>query len=221
MMTEKKAPNKSKIVDWKKKSASDSDRLLTRRKEKDEPQKKSRPPRATGKPLLRLKKKIKEIYEDDDYDEEEDLINTPLYHITLIEDQEQYEKKETELLKITKQQELTSKLNIIMNNALASQKAGLKAEIDANDLQLANTPELTFKEVQTKAVKKKLTKPLDIQEDTDFVADETDKDKLAKIVLEKSGIKKRKNKKSIAEIAKELNRFKDYDNEATDEKQKD
>lgn len=220
-MTEKKAPNKSKIVDWKKKSASDSDRLLTRRKEKDEPQKKSRPPRATGKPLLRLKKKIKEIYEDDDYEDEDDLINTPLYHITLIEDQEQYEKKETELLKITKQQELTSKLNIIMNNALASQKAGLNAEIDTKDLQLADTPELTLKEVHTKTVEKKLTQPLDIQENTDFVADETDKDKLAKLVLEKSGIKKRKTKKSLAEIAKGLNRFKDYDSENNDEKQKD
>jgi hypothetical protein len=53
------------------------------------------------------------------------------------------------------------------------------------------------------------------------VADETDKDKLAKLVLEKSGIKKRKTKKSLAEIAKGLNRFKDYDSENNDEKQKD
>ena len=220
-MTEKQAPNKRKIVDWVKKSSTDSDRLLTRSKEKEIPQKKSRPPRATGKPLLRLRKKIKEIYEDDDYEDQDDLINNPLYQINLIQDQENYQKRETEILKISKRQELTSKLNVIMNSALAAQKAELKAEINTNDLQLADRPELSLKEVRDKSVENKLTKPLNIKEDTSFVADETDTDKLAKLVLEKSGRKKIKSKKSLAEIAQDLNRFKDFENNISDENQKD
>ena len=217
MMTDKKAPNKRKIIDWDKKSATDSDRLLTRSKEKEEPKNKTRPPRATGKALTRLRKKIQEIYEEDDYEDQDDIINTPLYHVELINDIEQFEKRETELIKISKQQELSFKLNIIMNSALAAQKVGLDAEINNKDMQLADNPELAAKEVRKKSVKEKITKPLDIQEETDFIADEMDAKKLAKLVLEKTGRSKKKSKKSLADIAHGLNRIKEYADDSSDE----
>ena len=223
MMTDKKAPNKRKIIDWDKKSATDSDRLLTRSKEKEEPKNNSRPPRASGKALTRLREKIQEIYEedDDDYEDKDDLINTPLYHVELINDIEQFEKRETELIKISKQQELSFKLNVIMNTALAAQKAGLDAEVNDKDIQLADNPELTAKEVRKKSVKEKITKPLDIPEETDFVADEMDAKKLAKLVLEKTGRTKKKSKKSLADIAHGLNRIKEYADDSSDETPKD
>lgn len=228
MMTEKQAPNKRKIIDWNKKSSSDSDRFLSRTKDKDDKPKKSRPPRATGKPLMRLRKKIKEIYEEDDYEDQDDLINNPLYQINLIQDQEniiqnqeKFHKKEIEVLKISKQQELTSKLNIIMNSALAAQKANLNAEITEKDLKTADKPELTFKEVRKKTIKEKLATPLDIEEETDSIENEKDPAKLAKLVLEKSGRKKITKKKSLMEIAQGLNRFKDFETDENAENEKD
>lgn len=228
MMTEKQAPNKRKIIDWNKKSSSDSDRFLSRSKDKDDKPKKSRPPRATGKPLLRLRKKIKEIYEEDDYEDQDDLINNPLYQINLIQDQEniiqnqeKFQKKEIEVLKISKQQELTSKLNIIMNSALAAQKANLNAEITKKDLKTADKPELTFKEVRKKTIKEKLATPLDIEDETDSIENEKDPAKLAKLVLEKSGRKKIAKKKSLMEIAQGLNRFKDFEADENAENEKD
>ena len=220
-MTEKKAPNKRKIVDWNKKSESDSDRLLTRSKEKSETHKKSRPPRATGKPLLRLRTKIKELYEDDEYENQDDLINNPLYQIKLIQDEENTEKKEQEIMRINKLQQLTAKLNIIMNTAIASIKANLKGSINSKDVQLADTPELSFEDVKVKSIEEKITKPLNIEEETPFVADEMDAQKLAKIVLEKTGRTKKKSKKGLAQIAHELNRFKDIEKESLDENKKD
>lgn len=219
-MTEKKAPNKRNIVDWNKKSESDSDRLLSRSKEKNNTTKKSRPPRATGKPLLRLREKIKELYEDDDYEDQDDLINNPLYQIKLIQDEENQQKKDQDLLKINRLQQLTTKLNIIMNTAIASIKANLKGDINAKDMQLADKPELSFKEVKVKSVEQKITKPLNIEEETPFVADEMDTQQLAKIVLEKTGRTRKKSKKSLVEITQELNRFKDIEQENLDENEK-
>ena len=219
-MTEKKAPNKRNIVDWNKKSESDSDRLISRSKEKNNTTKKSRPPRATGKPLLRLREKIKELYEDDDYEDQDDLINNPLYQIKLIQDEENQQKKDQDLLKINRLQQLTTKLNIIMNTAIASIKANLKGDINAKDMQLADKPELSFKEVKVKSVEQKITKPLNIEEETPFVADEMDTQQLAKIVLEKTGRIRKKSKKSLVEITQELNRFKDIEQENLDENEK-
>ena len=219
-MTEKKAPNKRNIVDWNKKSASDSDRLLTRSKEKNKTTKKSRPPRATGKALLRLREKIKELYEDDDYEDQEDLINNPLYQIKLIQDEEDQQKKDHDLLKINRLQQLTSKLNIIMNTAISSIKANLNGKINSKDMQLADKPELSFKEVKVKSVEEKITKPLNIEEETPFVSDEMDAQKLAKIVLEKTGRSRKKSKKSLVEITQELHRFKDIEQENLDENKK-
>ena len=216
-MTEKKAPNKRKIVDWDKKSSSDSDRLLNRSREKSEPKKKSRPPRATGKPLMRLREKIKEIYEDDEYEDQDDLINNPLYQIKLIQDDENLQKKEEEIIKINKLQQLTAKLNIIMNTAIASIKANLKANINAKDMQMADNPELSFKDVKVKSIQQKITKPLNIEDETPFVADEIDSKELAKLVLEKTGRNRKKTKKSLAEITQELNKFKDLEQENPDE----
>ena len=216
-MTEKKAPNKRKIIDWDKKSSSDSDRLLNRSKEKSEPQKKSRPPRATGKALMRLREKIKEIYEDDEYEEQDDLINNPLYQIKLIQDEENQQKKEEEIIKINRLQQLTTKLNIIMNTAITSIKANLKTNINAKDMQMADNPELSFKDVKVKSIQQKITKPLNIEDETPFIADEVDSKELAKLILEKTGRTRKKSKKSLAEITQELNRFKDLEQENPDE----
>ena len=80
---------------------------------------------------------------------------------------------------------------------------------------------LVESEYRGERLKQKITKPLDIEEETPFVADEMDTKKLAELVLEKTGRSKKKSKKGLVDIAKGLNRFKDYENDSSDETSKD
>lgn len=250
MSEAKKAP-KRKIIDWNKKSGEDASRITKRMQHRNELKDSATttndamvktPPKATGLPLLRLRKKIKEVYdeEDDEY--------TPLFNINLIDKEEDElhlpQKKANETLSITKQQQLTGKLNLIMNTALTAEEAGLSSQITAKDAYLASTAEYDLKKLRRKTVKEKIEKPAGLTgevtekqlpqaikgikkakqklpkdalegfpaENTDELI-ELDEEDMAKLILKKSG--RRGPKKKLSEIAKGLNQFKDFeDNEA-------
>ncbi len=253
-MPQTKQPNKRKIIDWNKKSGSDSERINKRMQSREggnhtsapanSATKTIRPPRATGQPLLRLRQKIKEIYDDED-DEE-----SPLFNIELFDEQEEKEreKQSSETRRITKQMELVGKLNLIMNSALVAEEAGLSSKITAKDEQLADVPEYDFKKVRRETFKNKVEEPLKLKgklpekkltatakglkkaQQTfgadsleDFPAEDAamlatlDEEDMAKLILKKSG--RKSPKKSLSEIAKEMNKLDRWEEVETDGKE--
>lgn len=238
---------KRKLVDWDKKNNDDSSRIITRAQKrplakKDTfPDTATRPPRATGIPLMRLRQKINEVYNTDDDDE--DL----LFDISLFEEETETQKqnKQTnDTIYLTKQQQLTGKLNLIMSSALVAQEAGLSPQMTAEDSRLANTAEYDVKKLRRQTLKNKVEEPLKLKGTLpesqldkavkglkqakenlppdsleDFPADEAsllailDEEDMAELILKKSGRQKKpKTKKKLSEIAKGLNQFKEWDN---------
>ncbi|MCM1324214.1 MAG: hypothetical protein NC218_08625 [Acetobacter sp.] len=253
-MTEKKNTPKRKIIDWNKKSGDDASRISKRMQQREEladsatitnDATKKNPPRATGLPLLRLRQKIKEVY-----DEEEEEEDTPLFNINLLgEEEETKNSKQIEnLTHITKQQELTGRLNVIMSTALVAEEAGLPSKMTTQDNRLADSPEQSLKQIRRQTMHQKVEKPLGLQGELpeknlkksikgikkaqktlpdnalqDYPADkldefiELDKEDMAKLILKKSG--RRGPKKKLSEIAKGLNQFKNIDSPETNDKE--
>lgn len=258
-MTEPKKQSKKKTINWDEKSADDSCRF-TRTIQKRNQDKNAalaqnscsptRQPLAMGLPLLRLRRKIKEVYDLKIDDEEEDK---PLFNINLIEDEpddeiENNPKQVYETIRITKQQQLTGKLNLIMDTALIAEEVGLSPKASKQDAELANSAEYDLKKVRKKTVKEKISKPLKLKGEVseknlpkaakglkkakkelsdealeDFLIDqadeliELDKEDMAKLILKKSG--RKAPKKSLAEIAKGLNEFKNLEETETKDKE--
>lgn len=262
-------PARRKTTDWNKKNGADSARISKRLEHRSELKDsatttndtgapKTYPPRAVGAPLLRLRQKIKEIYDEDD---EENDNNAPLLHfnISLINDKPNQLEDETqkkaelasETIRIAKEQQTAGKLNLIMDTAMTVQKAGLKAKITKKDLNLANSPELDLKKIKKKTLKDKVETPLKLQGELpeteleeallgikkaiqklppdsldDFpAADLSELEKqptdaeMADLILKKSG--RKKQKKNLVEIAKGLNKFKNFEPENQNDKEKD
>lgn len=239
---------KNKSIDWNKKNATDNKRFDTRIQKKSN--NKNVVPRATGVPLQRLKRTIKEIYhQDDEEDNANDIINTPVFHIGLIEDEENNkQKKVNETLKIAKQQELTSKLSLIMNTAIKAEASRINTRLTAKDEQLSDIPEYDLKKIKKKTIEEKIEKPLKIngkipenklektldgiknitdnfaiEELEDMTAQdiieyskESNKEELAELILKKTGKNVSSKKKSLFEIAEDLNRFKDIEQDLKD-----
>ncbi len=250
-MSQNSQTDKHKVVDWEKKSGSDSERINKRMK-KRKPAACAvpdsfpvRPPRAVGQPLLRLRKKIKEIYEEEDEDE-----NAPLFNIELFEemDENKQQKEASETLRITKQMELAGKLNLIMNTALVAEQAGLNPKMTAEDAKLANTAEYDLKKIRSKTLNSKVEKPLGLkgklpEQDistavkgikkakenlppdslADFPAGDAaelaalDEEDMAELILRKSG--RKAPKKSLSEIAKGLNNLNSIENNEPDNRE--
>lgn len=254
-MTEQKKAPKRKIIDWNKKSGEDSSRISKRMQQRDELKDSATttndfsaklPPRAVGLPLLRLRKKIKEVYDEEDEDD-----YTPLFNISLIGEEDEHiakhQKDIENTLSITKQQQLTGKLNILMDTALIAEEAGLPSQITAKDENMAGTAEYDLKKLRRKALREKVEKPLRLKGELPeknltkaakglkkakkalpegalegFPAEnaegliELDKEDMAKLILKKSG--RRGPKKKLSEIAKGLNQFKNF--EETEENNK-
>lgn len=252
-MTEQQNPKKRKIIDWNKKSGEDASRITKRMQHRSElsdaastenDAAKKLPPRAVGLPLLRLRKKIKEVYDED---EEEEY--TPLFNIDLLGEEEQHLKDEQQnIAHIAKQQLLTGKLNTIMSTALVAEEAGLNPKMTLDDARLINSAEYDVKNIRRRTMRKKIEEPLglkgelpekglsqsvkaikkakkELPEDAlqDFPAEELndmielDKEDMAKLILKKSG--RRSPKKKLSEIAKGLNQFKNFDNDETNGKE--
>lgn len=250
-MSQNSEPKKRKVIDWNKKSDSDSNRI-SKRANKRSPASCAiagatplRPPRAAGQPLLRLRQKIKEIYDEDDEDEA-----APLFNVELFEDMEEnkQQKEKTETFRITKQMELAGKLNLIMNTALVAQQAGLYPKMTAEDARLANAAEYDLKKTRRKILKSKVEQPLKLKGELseqniaaavkgiknakehlpassldNFDAEDTamlatlDEEDMAKLILRKSG--RKAPKKSLSEIAKGFNSLNNTENSGQDSRE--
>ncbi len=252
-MTEQQNPKKRKIIDWNKKSGNDSSRITKRMEQRAELADSAAttndaatklPPRAVGLPLLRLRKKIKEVYDEEDEEE-----YTPLFNIDLLgEEEERRNDEQKNTAHIAKQQLLTGKLNTIMSTALVAGEAGLNPKMTAADVELINSAEYDVKTIRRQTMRKKVEEPLglkgklpekglkksvkaiqkaqkELPEDAlqGFPAEELDdiieldKEDMAKLILKKSG--RDAPKKKLSDIAKGLNQFKNFENNETNDKE--
>jgi hypothetical protein len=268
MMTDTKKDKKT--VDWQQKNQEDAARILRRaqsaastpnnREDRSVPtDKPDLPPKANPIALRRLRKKIHEIY-DDEEEEENDIVNLPFFDITLIDEEtphtSAYEQEqnsglsETELLRITKEQQLTGKLNLIMDTALVAERAGLSSKITATDTQRATGAEFNLKKLRRQTLHDKIEKPLKLKGELpeteldkavkgikkarrivgeealeDFEAEdlpelnkENSPEEMADLILKKTG--RKKEKKSLFELAQDLNRVQDKTETFTPSEQK-
>ena len=168
-------PDKRKLVDWKKKNGSDDERIskrLDRRAQledasttKNDAKPKLTVPVPSKAPLIKQRKKIKEVF-DEDEDDEQEITTAPFFNISLIDDEqehEQSEKKEKDTLRITKEQQLVSKLNIIMDTAINAEKLGLSSQITSTDLKRLYDAEHNPSELLKKTINDKISKPLGLK----------------------------------------------------------
>lgn len=253
-MTEQQNPKKRKIIDWNKKSGEDAGRITKRMQHRaelsdaaatDNDAAKKLPPRAVGLPLLRLRKKIKEVY-----DEEEEEEYTPLFNIDLLGEEEQIHRhnEQKNFADIAKQQLLTGKLSTIMSTALVAEEAGLNPKMTTHDIDLINSAENNPQTIRRQTMKKKVEEPLGLKgklpeknlkksvkavkkAKKELPADalqgfpanelediiELDKEDMAKLILKKSG--RHAPKKKLSEIAKGLNQFKNFETDDTNGKE--
>lgn len=174
---EEKTSEKQKKNNWSKKSGNDSTRISKRIEQRSllkdsatttNDSAPAMPPRATGGPLLRLRKKIKEIYDTDDDDEN---IFMPVFDITLLpktrqetaEDELSQKKDSGETIRIVKEQQLAGKLNTIMSTAIVAEQAGLDSRLNIKDYDLANSPTDTNRQTRKKIQRRKIEKPLGLK----------------------------------------------------------
>lgn len=193
-MTEQLAPNQKKIVDWDKKSDSDAERISKRLEGRSELDDRAstvndvssrpvaertatpvrpatRPAPAAGQPLQRLRQKIKEVYDDDDEDE-----NAPgFFNISLLDEEEAENgilpagtvpdpaRNESETLRITREQQLAGKLDAILSSSMAAREAGLSPRVSRADARLANSAEYDVKKIRRQTLKEKISEPLGLK----------------------------------------------------------
>lgn len=254
-------PDNRKKVDWKKKNSDDNARISNRLQRREELSDKAstnndtavnRVPRATGLPLRRLLKKIKEIYDEDD-DENE---TTPaFFQIDFLdeaeEQQQQKEKQVLETIRINKEQQLAGKLNLILSASMIAHEAGLPAKATAQDRDIIDSEEYDVKKIRRNTLKEKVEKPLKLKgtlpekeispavkgikkakkllsaealtnmpaEDLPTLSEAEDEQAMARLILKKSG--RKGPKKSLADIAKGLNKFENYNTQPGVEKEND
>ena len=131
----------------------------------------SRPAPAAGQPLQRLRQKIKEVYDDDDEDE-----NAPgFFNINLLDEEETENgilpagtvpdpaRNESETLRITREQQLAGKLDAILSSSMAAREAGLSPRVSRADARLANSAEYDVKKIRRQTLKEKISEPLGLK----------------------------------------------------------
>ena len=173
-----KEPDKRKFVNWEEKSGNDDERISKRldgrallsseATTQNDAKPKATPPNPIGTPPQKVRKNIKEVYDEEDEDEEDSAF-IPYFNISLIEDDEHElkkdQKKEQETLSIAKEQELVSKLNMIMNTAIDAQELGLSSKLTQKDFNRINNAEYNPSELKRKTIKEKIEKPLGLKGD--------------------------------------------------------
>ena len=172
---------KRKIIDWNKKSGSDNERISKRLEgraqladsiitENDSTRKVVPEPQKSTVPLLKIRKKIRDVYDEED--EEEDSVYIPFFNIRLIDDDEyEYEEKNitkdqkrtAETIRITKEQQAAGKLNVIMDTIVTAEKAGIPPKLTREDERLLHSAEYNIPKMRRKAIKQKITDPLKIE----------------------------------------------------------
>lgn len=176
-----KKPDKKKLItDWTQKNTSDNERIKRHMDERiqisdssstqKDFQPKTPPAPSKTQPLLRVRKNINEAYDEED---EEDESYIPFFNISLINENEreynhndeikQKEKNELDTIRITKQQQMAGKLNVIMDTMVTAEKAGLPKKFTAHDGELLNSAEYNLPKTRRKAVREKIEKPLKIE----------------------------------------------------------
>lgn len=162
-------------LDWDLKNSNDAaniDTKLKKRKQKKAPQNTidnlSSTICAKGEALQHLHQNIAEIF---DKPEEDDTYH-PFFNISLIEDDEtlpqekKNQKQANETLRITKEQQMVSKLDVIMSTALAADAAGLSTKKSNQDIELAGSAEYNLPKLRRKTIKEKIEQPLQLDGET-------------------------------------------------------
>ncbi len=172
--------DKKNLINWTKKNDQDNERIKKHLDERvqiidsspmqKDFQPKTQPTSQRTTPLLRVRKSINEAYDEED---EENESYVPFFNISLISENEreynhndelkQKEKNELETIRITKQQQMAGKLNIIMDTIITAEKAGLPKKFTHKDGELLNSAEYNLPKTRRKAVKEKIEKPLKIE----------------------------------------------------------
>ena len=178
-MTEELTPNKKKKINWKEKSASDAARISKRLEGREllseeatstnstTLKKIATPTSASVETRNRLRKKIKEVYDDEEEDENEPVF----FDINLLDNEESSNQsspasnKETETLRIIKEQQMAGKLNTIMSANLAAKDLNLSSNLTKEDQRILNSAEYDIAEIRRQTLKNKITKPLGIEGD--------------------------------------------------------
>ena len=155
-----------KTLDWTLKNFNDSaniDEKVKKRTQKSA----SQPQCAKGEALEHLHQNLTEIF---DAPEDENDEFKPFFNISLIDDEqedsdenEDSEKKHQETFRITKEQQMAGKLNVIMNSAIAADAAGLPSEITAKDKSRAASAEYDIPKLRRKTINEKIEKPLELK----------------------------------------------------------
>lgn len=165
-------PKKSdkKSLDWTLKNFTDSANIeekLKKRTKKDSSAKSNTPQCAKGEALEHLHQNITEIF---DAPEDENDEFKPFFNISLIEDEKDLdeekdnpEKKHQETLRITKEQQMAGKLNVIMSSAITADAAGLPSEITAKDRTRINSAEYNVAKLRRQTVQEKISDPLGLE----------------------------------------------------------
>ena len=149
-------------MDWELKNSTDSANIDEKLKKRN---KKASPQCAKGESLEHLHQNLTEIF---DAPEDADDEFKPFFNITLIDDNEETnelnaEKKHQETFRITKEQQMAGKLNVIMNSALAAEAAGLPFEISAKDNARTASAEYDIPKLRRETLKEKIEDPLELE----------------------------------------------------------
>ncbi len=178
-MTEELTPNKKKKINWKEKSASDASRISKRLEGREllteeatttnsvTSKKAAAPTSPSLEARNRLRKKIKEVYDDEEDDENE----TVFFDINLLDSEEDLNQssnsflKEKETLRIIKEQQMAGKLNTIMSANLAAKDLNLPSSLTKEDRRILNSAEYDIAETRRQTLRSKISKPLGIQGD--------------------------------------------------------
>lgn len=162
-------PTNKKSLDWKSKNDKDNvniDNKLQKRKKKKVSEVTledlATPHCAKGETLQHLHQNITEIFDTP----EEDTFH-PFFNISLIDDddnneEEKSQKQADETIRITKEQQMIGKLDVIMSTAIAADAAGLSSKKTNKDIARAGNAEYDLPKLRRKTTKEKIEDPLEL-----------------------------------------------------------
>ncbi len=211
-MTGKLAPNKKELINWEKKSVSDAERISKRLEGRAELEdaattentaqlRKPAAPTPSPQALNRLRKKIKEVYDEEDEEE-----GNTFFNINLLDNEEIYDAKqararqEKETIRITQEQHTAGKLNAVMSANMAAKASPKHNTFTPKTSHPQDISASTSSPTRRQLLKQKkipATAP-NIPTPTD---EETEENELAKLILKKSG--RRTPTKRLSEHLKE------------------
>ena len=152
-----------KSLDWTLKNFNDSANIDEKLKKRTKKDPFSSAQCAKGEALEHLHQNITEIF---DAPEDENDEFKPFFNISLIDEETdeitENQKKKDETLRITKEQQMAGKLNVIMNSAIAADSAGLPSEITAKDKARVASAEYDIPKLRRQTVKEKIEEPTEL-----------------------------------------------------------